>query len=160
MNGTRLYWVQRRRPKYISENNNMKQGKIEESQVKCEIHKWMTNIGKYWSLEFPEIRNVRVSGNGKHWKIQSFQKSNKWMNKNTPETHWSSRLCRTFWEHLGSYVRSVACCRSDVGHRTYHFGLICSRWVPFSPSPPFFSLLSLSSMSRCAWFDTIGGYWE
>ena len=63
MNWTRLYWVQGRRPEYISENNNMKQGEIEESQVKCEIHKWMTNIGKCWSLEFPEIRNFRVSGN-------------------------------------------------------------------------------------------------
>ena len=45
---------------------------------------WVTNIRKCQSPEFPEIRNVRVlefSGNGKHWNIWSFQKSNnKWIN--------------------------------------------------------------------------------
>ena len=57
----------------------MKQGKTTESQVKGEIHEQMTNNKKCQSPEFPEIGNIRVqefSGNGKHWKIQSFQKSN------------------------------------------------------------------------------------
>ena len=68
-----------RRPEYINKNNNMKQGKTTESQVKSEIHERMTNIKKHRSPEFPEIGNVRVpefSGNGKHRKIRSFQKSN------------------------------------------------------------------------------------
>ena len=62
----------------------MKQGETKESQVKCEIHEWVTNIGKHWSPEFLEIRNVRVlefSRNGKHRKIWSFWKlNNKWIN--------------------------------------------------------------------------------
>ena len=61
----------------------MKQGGATESQVKGKIHEGMTNIKKRRSPEFPEIRNIRVpefSGNGKHWKFQSFQKSNnKWI---------------------------------------------------------------------------------
>ena len=57
----------------------MKQGETTESQVKGEIHERMTNNKKRRSLEFPEIGNVGVpefSGNGKHWKFRSFQKSN------------------------------------------------------------------------------------
>ena len=57
----------------------MKQGETMESQVKSEIHERMTNIKKHRSLEFPEIGNIGVpefSGNGKHWKSWSFQKSN------------------------------------------------------------------------------------
>ena len=69
----------RERPEYISENNNMKQGKTTESQVKGEIHERMTNNKKRRSLEFLEIRNVGVlefSGNGKHQKFRSFWKLN------------------------------------------------------------------------------------
>ena len=57
----------------------MKQGETTESQVKGEIHERMTNNQKRRSPEFPENGNVGVpefSGNGKHRKIQSFQKSN------------------------------------------------------------------------------------
>ena len=57
----------------------MKQGGTTESQVKGEIHEGMTNNKKRRSPEFPEIGNVGVlefSGNGKHQKFRSFQKSN------------------------------------------------------------------------------------
>ena len=57
----------------------MKQGGTTESQVKGEIHEGMTNNEKRQSPEFPEIGNFGVpefSGNGKHRKFWSFQKSN------------------------------------------------------------------------------------
>ena len=57
----------------------MKQGGTTESQVKGEIHEGMTNNKKRRSPEFPEIGNIGVlefSGNGKHQKFWSFQKSN------------------------------------------------------------------------------------
>ena len=69
----------RERPEYISKNNNIKQGKTTESQVKGEIHEQMTNNKKCQSPEFPEIGNIRVqefSRNGKHRKFRSFRKLN------------------------------------------------------------------------------------
>ena len=57
----------------------MKQGETTELQVKSKIHEGMTNNKKRRSPEFLEIGNVGVlefSGNGKHQKFQSFQKSN------------------------------------------------------------------------------------
>ena len=45
----------------------MKQGETTESQVKGEIHEWMTNNKKRQSPEFPEMENIGNSGVSGNW---------------------------------------------------------------------------------------------